>query len=124
RRFVSSAAGSSERGRPDAPSGKTPKSERPTWTRSPAVLRTPAAIDSSATISATPIATPADVSAVRALRRIRFRQTSPGQVIAGMKTLWRDRHAFVAMPFATRDSFGATVQPGGKGPKAPGVTWV
>src|SRR5262249_17008672 len=41
-----------------------------------------AAIESNATISATPIATPAAVSAVRTDRRIRFRHTRPGQVTA------------------------------------------
>ena len=52
--------------RSDASAWKTPKSARPTWIRSPAVLRTPAAIESSATISPTPSATPAAVSAVLA----------------------------------------------------------
>src|SRR5438045_292202 len=49
-----------------------------------AVRWTPAAIDSSATISPTPIATPAEVSAVRPFRRMRFFQTSPGQVTCGI----------------------------------------
>ena len=80
RRPFSSDAGRSERVRSDAPCWKTPKSARPTWIRSAAVRRTPAAIESSATISATPIATPAAVSPVRTDRRIRFRHTSPGQV--------------------------------------------
>ena len=35
--------------------GRAPKSARPTWIRSPAVLLTPAAIESSATISPTPM---------------------------------------------------------------------
>ena len=79
RSLASSDSGRSERVRSDAPCWKTPKSERPTWIRSAAVRRTPAAIESSATISATPIATPAAVSPVRTDRRIRFRQTSPAR---------------------------------------------
>src|SRR5262245_30443359 len=86
RSLRSSDAGRRDRVRSEAPSWKTPKSERPTWIRSPAVRRTPAAIESSATMSATPIATPADVSAVRTGRRIRFRQTSPGQVTTDIQT--------------------------------------
>src|SRR6476659_7409250 len=59
---------------------KRPKSARPTWIRSFAVLWTPAAIDSSATMSPTPMATPAAVSAVRPGRRMRFFQISPSHV--------------------------------------------
>ena len=59
---------------------KSPKSARPTWIRSSAVLCTPAAIERSATISPTPIATPAEVRAVRPRRRRRFFQISPGHV--------------------------------------------
>ena len=50
------------------------------WMRSEAVLRTPAAIESSATIRPTPMATPAAVSAVRAGLRQRFFQTKPAHV--------------------------------------------
>ena len=80
--LVSSDSGRSERVRSEAPCWKRPKSARPTWIRSPAVRCTPAAIESSATISATPIATPAAVSAVaRPRRRSRFfGRTRPGQV--------------------------------------------
>src|SRR6266511_4698212 len=48
--------------------------------RSLAVRWTPAAIESSATIRPTPIATPAEVRAVRPRRRRRFFQIRPGQV--------------------------------------------
>src|SRR4029450_3420045 len=80
--FCSSVSGNSERVRSEALCWKTPKSARPMWMRSPAVLRTPAAIDSNATISATPIETPAAVRPVRARRGMRFRQTKPAQVTA------------------------------------------
>src|SRR6266511_2103851 len=49
--------------------------------RSLAVRWTPAAIESSATIRPTPMATPAEVSAVRPRRRMRFFQTRPTQVM-------------------------------------------
>ena len=62
------------------PLWKSPKSERPTWMRSFAVLRTPAVMESRATIRPTPIETPNAVRIVRAGRRMRFFQTSPAQV--------------------------------------------
>ena len=94
RSFASSDSGRSDLVRSDAPDWKTPKSARPTWIRSLAVRRTPAAIESSATISATPIATPAAVRPVRTARRMRFRQTSPGQVTVPIKPLWRELSQF------------------------------
>src|SRR5688572_437392 len=80
--FSSRVSDSSDRVRSGVPSWNTPKSARPMWIRSSAVLRTPAAIDSRATISPTPIAIPAAVSVVLAGRRQRFRQTKPAQVMA------------------------------------------
>ncbi len=77
----SSVTGSSERVASETPLWNSPKSERPMWIRSPAVCSAPAEIESSATISPTPMATPADVSSVRIGRRIRFFRTSPIQVM-------------------------------------------
>src|SRR5262249_17050736 len=107
RRPFSSDAGSSERVRSEAPCWKTPKSARPTWIRSAAVARTPAAIDSSATISATPIATPAAVGGVCTDRRMGFGQTGPGQVMP------LDFHAFVPLRAQVRRAAGGTVPAGG-----------
>ena len=78
--FATRLWGRTERVRSEAPCWKSPKSERPTWISWLAVFFTPAVIESSATISPTPIATPATVSAVRAFRRSRFLSTSPPQV--------------------------------------------
>src|SRR5262245_4330047 len=78
--FATRLCGSTDRVRSEAPCWKRPKSERPTWIRSFAVFFTPAVMESRATISPTPIATPAPVRAVRALRRSRFLSTRPPQV--------------------------------------------
>src|SRR5207302_1364020 len=75
--------GSRERVKSTTPLWKSPKSARPTWIRSFAVRRTPAASERSATISPTPIATPAAVSALRAGRRSRFRRTKWPRVTSG-----------------------------------------
>src|SRR5256885_14588808 len=73
-------SGKSERLKSETSDWKTPKSERPTWISSPAVLSTPAESESNATISPTPNETPAVVSAVRAGLRSKFRQTRETQV--------------------------------------------
>ena len=65
----------------DTPDWKSPKSERPTCVRSPAVRCTPFVIASSATISPTPSPTPTAVKAVRDGRRSRFRQIRPVQLM-------------------------------------------
>ena len=89
-RATPGSAATSRRATPGAPSAsgrRRPLEERRSRSgrrgsaRSPCCF-TPAVIESSATISPTPIATPATVSAVRALRRIRFFRTSPAQVTA------------------------------------------
>src|SRR5436190_1691528 len=77
----SSRDGSSERVASETPLWKSPKSARPRWIRSAAVRFAPAAIESSATISPTPSATPAAVSSVRTGLRRRFFRTRPNQVM-------------------------------------------
>ena len=92
--FFTSASrlcGRTERVRSDAPCWKRPKSDRPTWINCFAVSWTPAVIESSATISPTPIATPATVSAVRAFLRIRFLSTRPDQVTGAILSSTRLR---------------------------------
>src|SRR5437667_4437398 len=86
-------SGKSERLKSETSDWKTPKSERPTWISSPAVLFTPAESESSATISPTPSETPAVVSAVRAGLRSRFRQTKETQVTKPDIATSDERHA-------------------------------
>ena len=64
--------------RSEAPCWKSPKSDRPTWIRSSAVLLHAGVIESRATISPTPIATPATVSAVRTLPPQEVLEHEPG----------------------------------------------
>src|SRR6266540_1815857 len=73
-------SGRSERLKSETSAWKSPKSARPTWISSSALFFTPVASERSATIRPTPRATPVAVSAVRAGRRSRFRQTSDTQV--------------------------------------------
>src|SRR6266542_5852993 len=73
-------SGRSERLKSETSAWKSPKSARPTWINSAAVFFTPVESESSATIRPTPRATPAAVSAVRAGRRSRLRQTRETQV--------------------------------------------
>src|SRR6266542_2960684 len=73
-------SGRRERLKSDTSAWKSPKSARPTWITSSAVFFTPVDSESSATIRPTPRATPAAVSAVRAGRRSRLRQTRETQV--------------------------------------------